>query len=309
MALSFLLVTACNSSEIKKSNISAEQAEKIAECRVVQHIMGETCVPKNPQRLIAISRFALAHTLVLGVKPIGSTLDYQYPLYLKNRITGIDQIGEMYEPNLEKIMLLKPDLILGWETSRSIYPILSQISPTVLFKWDGTSSWQEHFNFVAKILGKQEAAREALKHYYQRTEKLKTDLSNRYKNKKISIFEIYGGMRIYPDDKSSFAASILEDVGLQIKTQSNKELSTGPLSEEKLEEVDGDLIFVLIFSDRTNESREAFEELQQKSLWQKLRAVQNGRVYLVDRETWVGSNLIAADLVIDDLYKYLVNTP
>jgi iron complex transport system substrate-binding protein len=310
MALSFFLVTACNSSEIIQSKISTQRAETIAECRVVQHVMGETCIPKNPQRLITISRFTFANALVLGVKPIASTLDYKYPPYLKNRIEGIDQIGEMYQPNLEKILLLKPDLILGWEIARASYPLFSQISPTVLGKWDNTLSWREHFDFVAKALGKEEAAQEALKHYYQRIKKLKKSLNNRYNNKEISVFWVNNDMRIYVEDKSSFAGSILNDVGLQRpKAQSSKTLSTEPLSEEKLEEVDGDIIFVLIFDEESNQSRKTFEKLQQTPLWKSLQAVKKGRVYTVDSETWVGSNLIAANLVLDDLEKYLVNIP
>jgi iron complex transport system substrate-binding protein len=31
--------------------------------------------------------------------------------------------------------------------------------------------------------------------------------------------------------------------------------------------------------------------------------------YLVDYSAWRGYNILAADAVIDDLYKYLVNTP
>jgi iron complex transport system substrate-binding protein len=134
MVLAFILIAGCNSFQMQRGNISTETAKTIAECRVVQHVMGESCIPQNPQRLVTISRFTLANTLVLGVKPVASTLDYKYPQYLKNRIQGIDQIGEMYEPNLEKILWLKPDLILGWEIARTSYPLLSQISHTVLGK-------------------------------------------------------------------------------------------------------------------------------------------------------------------------------
>jgi iron complex transport system substrate-binding protein len=308
MALSFLLVTSCHSSQIPKEKISTEPAKTIAECRVVQHVMGETCIPQNPQRPIAISRFTLANALVLGVRPVASTLDYKYPPYLKNRIAGIDQIGEMYQPNLEKILFLKPDLILGWEIARSNYPLLSQISPTVLGKWDNSLSWREHFDFVAEVLGKKEAAQAALKDYYQRIENLKKSLNNRYENQEISVFGFGIGLKIYVEGKSSFAGSILDDLGLKRpKSQNTTTIGDEALSEEKLEEVDGDIIFVLLFEDGTNASKESFEKLQQKPLWKSLKAVKNGRVYTVDSETWIGSNFIAADFVLDDLEKYLMN--
>ncbi|WP_242059172.1 iron-siderophore ABC transporter substrate-binding protein [Nostoc foliaceum] len=299
-------ITACSSYPAHHSKSQLANSLETS-CRMIQHTMGDTCVPNNPQHLITISRFTLANALVLGIKPIASTSDYEYPSYLRNKIEGIDEIGEMYEPDLEKILLLKPDLILGWEIARKIYPLLSQIIPTALGKWEGgTRSWREHFNFVAEALGKQEAAQQAWNRYYQRIQKLKIAVSDQYKDKEISIIGVYGGMRIYSDTQDSFAGSILNDIGLHRVRNSNSPL---PISEEKLEEVDGDIIFVMIFQEKGEESRKAFEKLQQKPLWQTLRAVEKGQVYLVDREAWIGSNLIAADAVIDDLYKYLVNTP
>jgi ABC-type Fe3+-hydroxamate transport system substrate-binding protein len=57
------------------------------------------------------------------------------------------------------------------------------------------------------------------------------------------------------------------------------------------------------------DDRQSLEKILQKPLDQSLKAAQNGHIYYVDTLTWVGSNLLAADAVIDDLYKYLVKTP
>jgi iron complex transport system substrate-binding protein len=172
------------------------------------------------------------------------------------------------------------------------------------------TSWQEHFDFVAKVLGKQEAAKVALKHYDRRIEDLKKSLSNKYENKEISVFGFGVGMKIYVEGKDSFAGSILDDLGLKrTKAQNAKILWNEALSEERLDEIDGDIIFVLIFEDGTNEPKESFAELQQKPLWKLLKAVKSDRVYTVDSETWIGSNLIAADLVLDDIEKYLIDAP
>jgi iron complex transport system substrate-binding protein len=116
--------------------------------------------------------------------------------------------------------------------------------------------------------------------------------------------------KIYVEVKDSFAGSILDDLGLKrTKAQNAKILWNEALSEEQLDEIDGDIIFVLIFEDGTNASKESFAELQQKPLWKSLKAVKSDRVHTVDSETWIGSNLIAADLVLDDLEKYLIDAP
>ncbi|GJD15214.1 hypothetical protein RIVM261_001700 [Rivularia sp. IAM M-261] len=76
------------------------------------------------------------------------------------------------------------------------------------------------------------------------------------------------------------------------------------ISSERLEEINADVLFILIIRER---DRKNLEKLQEKPLWKKLRDVRQRQVYTVDALNWFGSNLLAADAVIDDLYKYLVN--
>jgi iron complex transport system substrate-binding protein len=50
--------------------------------------------------------------------------------------------------------------------------------------------------------------------------------------------------------------------------------------------------------------------LKNKPLWKKLKAVQQNHIYSVESTNWESSrNILAANTVIDDLFKYLVNTP
>ncbi|MDJ0593425.1 MAG: hypothetical protein QNJ72_26140 [Pleurocapsa sp. MO_226.B13] len=47
------------------------------------------------------------------------------------------------------------------------------------------------------------------------------------------------------------------------------------------------------------------KQLKADPLWSKLNAVQQGKVYDVP-SYWIGMGPIAANLVLDDLFKYLV---
>ncbi|WP_414582663.1 ABC transporter substrate-binding protein [Scytonema sp. PCC 10023] len=309
--VAFVLASGCHPSSYQNAT---NQITPAKDCRVVQHTIGETCIPKNPKRLVTISHFTLANALVLGVKPIGTTsvtnnMQDKFPEYLKSKIKGIEVLGTQNEPNIERILRLKPDLILGWEKVQPIYPLLSQISPTALGKWYGPASWQKHFDFVIEVLGKQEEARQAWNHYYQRIDELKTALNNRYQDKKISVVIPSSEWGFFIQTKNSFAGFILNDLGLQRPQLQDVNTSDGYIifnSKEKLEMIDGDIIFVLTHKD---DERKAFEEILQSPLGRRLKAVQQGRVYSVDGLTWIASNLLAADAVIDDLFKYLVNTP
>jgi iron complex transport system substrate-binding protein len=319
MALSFLLVTACNSSEIQPSNISTEHAARISlPCRVMQHAMGEACVPNSPKRVIVLShRGLLSHALTLGVKPIGSSANTLEELkgnylreqsYLGEKIEGIQQVGLPDNPNLEKILLLKPDLILAWESLKSLHPLLSQIAPTVVIDCD-MPNWKAQFNFVAEVLGKEAVAQQAWEQYYQRIAELKVALGNRYQNRTIAVASTAPSNN-YTLVKNSFVGSILDEIGLQRPAAQDVIAPSGGIyniSEERLDMLDGDFLFLLYTNDYGE--LESYERLKQKPLWQQLKAVQNNQVFFVDFWTWTWRDPSAANAVIDDLYKYLVNTP
>jgi iron complex transport system substrate-binding protein len=152
----FTLVTACNYRT--PQNISLLPKQPIAECRMVKHTMGETCVPINPQRVITLSSCTLGNVLALGVKPIGTTnevyVEGESLTSINGDTEGIKLLG-LSQPNLEATLLLKPDLIIGTDWFKPIYPLLSKIAPTVLGEIDYIS-WQRHLSFVAESLGKQE---------------------------------------------------------------------------------------------------------------------------------------------------------
>ncbi|MBD2677464.1 MULTISPECIES: iron-siderophore ABC transporter substrate-binding protein [Nostoc] len=303
MFLIFGVMAGCSDRQFQNTVSSTDLASK--NCRVVQHTMGETCVPINPQRIVTFSLPTLGNALVLGVKPLASTyidmLD-EYT-YLQGKVDGIKSLG-IFPPNLENILLVKPDLIIGWSAEKQLYSLLSKIAPTVLFNIQASQSWRELFDFEIQVLGKQSAAQQAWEHYNQRIEKLKAALGDRYKNKEISLVFLAPGV-IFTEAKNSFPDSILKDVGLQ-RTKAQNVIVPSKLlyfSVEELEKADGDIMFVGTLND---DSQNFLEQLKQKPLWKHLRAVQQNHVYPINYLTWRGNNLLAADAVIDDLYKYLI---
>ncbi len=279
-------------------------------CQTIQHALGESCVPVTPQRLVTLSSPTMADAIALGVQPIGTVsqdFDFkQAPPYLKGRLQGIEVVGKEEQPNLEKILSLKPDLIIGLQyDSEPIYDKLSHISPTVLDDWQGYPSWKDHFNFVAKVLSKEAQAKQVWEHYEQRINDLRVALGSGYQDVEISFVRVCCG-NWATDVKNSFGGMILDDIGLSRPPAQDIEAESGLLflSEEALTQFDGDIIFLVVDADQ--ESADALEQLKQKPLWQQLKAVQQGNVYPVNLATWRGGNPLAAEAVIDDLFKYLV---
>ncbi|MCC5610310.1 iron-siderophore ABC transporter substrate-binding protein [Nostoc sp. CHAB 5834] len=274
---------------------------------MVKHTMGEICVPIHPQRVVTLSSCTLGNVLALGVKPIGTTNEVYVEgnslTSINGKTEGIKLLG-LSQPNLEATLLLKPDLIIGVDWFKPIYPLLSKIAPTVLGEIDYIS-WQKYLSFVAESLGKPEVEKALWERYYQRIEQLKQALGNRYQGKKISFISVGRG-EIYIDSKNSFPGSILSAALLQRPAAQNLDSTYGafPISLEELKKADGDILFVTTFSKTGNEF---LAKKQKEPLWKTLKAVQENHVYYVDFMAWAGTNMLATDVVIDDLFKYLVN--
>jgi iron complex transport system substrate-binding protein len=187
--LTATLISACNTANNARVIDGQSQDEH---CRIIKHTMGETCIPHNPQRIILLGKDTLANSLALGVKPIASvfTPDNPLPIYLQDKVDGIESVGEFNAPSLEKILRLKPDLILAssYYAQQNTYKQLSQIAPTVVLNLPyPPPSWKEMFKELAAVLGKEQEGQQLLDQYWQRVEKLKQALGDRRHTLNVSV--------------------------------------------------------------------------------------------------------------------------
>jgi len=306
--LTFWLIVSC-----AQNNTPPNQNQSQENCRMIQHAMDDACIPNRPERLITLNPAALGNAIALGIQPIGSIFEHnnRFPTYLGDKTNGIEPIGDWSQPNIERIALIEPDIIIGWQhNNESIYPQLSAIAPTVLYDWHGGNAkqdnWKQHFNFMAEVLNRKEVGEQVWQHYNQRIEQLKAALGDRYKDKTISFVNFCCG-GINSETENSFVGSVLSDAGLQRPpSQGYNPQGYINFSEETLDMADGDVMFVVAYGGEETGERD-LSRIQQTPLWKHLKAVQNNRVYYVDPTTWRGRTPLAADAVIDDLFKYLVN--
>ncbi len=301
--LAILLFSACASNFSRNLTSSAELLS--SECRIAKHIMGEACVPNNPQRIIATGESALEATLILGLKPTGTTTYAQKSYYLRKRFETSASVGlESRQLSLEKILTLKPDLILATDDygeQQELYNQLSRIAPTVIAKWwDGHSiRWKECFQLFAEAFGKTSEAKEIVNAYNRRIAKLQQQMGDRLQNTVISIIAIYPDrIRLFGKTKS-ISSTILEDIGFPRPPSQEEGVD---ISLESIMDADGDIIFLLA----QDPEAKLYQQIINHPLWKQLRAVQAEKVYKVEDSYWRGSGYIAANLILDDLFKYLV---
>lgn len=310
MAFSLLLSTACYRSVIPETHPSLQTS---VECRVIQHRFGETCVPLNPQRIIALDPTVTLDPLIaLGIKPIGFA---SYNRGGKEGLLGVlphevseaQNVGDASQPSLEKILLLKPDLILSTDYSNAYqkYRSLSAIAPTIpvappddkpATDLKNEPYFKKNLRFVAKSLGQETKAEEVLSQYQKRVEDLKKRLGNQIQQIEISVI-FYGEGYIWTISKGSYSIShVFDDIGLRYKFVPHGEWN---LSIETIDKYDTDVLFI-IDVDRRSPSL-----YFQHPIFRSLEVFKNNRAYVVSQEKWRTQGISGANKILDDLFKYL----
>ena len=113
----------------------------------MSHTRGTTEVPAEPERVVVLDLGELDSAVALGMTPVGAVrapVNDGLLSYLEDELTDVELVGEIGEPDLEKIAALEPDLILGSELRvAEFYDELSALAPTVFTETVGVA-WKEN---------------------------------------------------------------------------------------------------------------------------------------------------------------------
>ncbi|MFI7416897.1 ABC transporter substrate-binding protein [Nonomuraea sp. NPDC049684] len=273
--------------------------------RTVKHAMGETKVPMTPKRVVVLDTDKLDTMVSLGMAPVGAAQageNQTWPEYLGSALSATKPVGTLQQPNIEAIMALKPDLILGSKFRQAaFYDKLAKIAPTVFTEKVGVT-WKENFLLDAEALGKKEQASGLLSAYEQRAEAL----GGKFGKLSVSIVRFMPTeIRMYGPE--SFSGIVVGDAGVQrpeaqrLADQDDKRF--GKLSQENIAKADGDVVFYSAYGEAAAKSQAT---VTGGPLWQNLAAVKAGHAHDVDDEIWMtGIGVTAAGKILDDLEKYL----
>jgi iron complex transport system substrate-binding protein len=308
------LISGCNfvSSQRNSPQKSVDSVASSTEFRTVHHVLGETKIPIHPQRILALSGTTDLDTLLaLETPPMAAGVDPSYHTkngffpHFNGKADGIQAIPAWPKFNLEQILQLKPDLILGQRNYvEPVYDQLSRIAPTFVYENAvGNPEWRAVFREIAAAIGQSDKGEHVLNDLEQRLSQLRESLS--VKSKEITISVIF----YWTEDrnmytilgKKSFGGSLLEELELQRPSAQRFNAASQNISLELTPYVDGDIIFLLNY----NEPEEA-KKLIEDSLWSQLKAVQNNQVYRVNSIHWYTPGVLAAHAVLDDIERYVL---
>lgn len=268
-----------------------DQSTQESETKVVTHLKGETEIPVNPKRLVDISGSA-EELDILGIPYIACAQTSMYggitiPPHLKDSFNerGIETVGNwcgMTDYNIERIVELKPDLIIMNMYSEKIYDQLKEIAPTVMLTDDyNYVKWRDRFLELGDWFNKREIAEQWLTDYDSKAEELSEEILEITGDETFAVLEsntVYLGSYYIYGVTAGPGEIIFNDLKLKRTDLTPTDTWADVVDLEYLAKVDAD--HILFTSDDGT-----LGELADSPVWQNLKAVQNGNVYLGDNET------------------------
>jgi len=134
----------------------ANEEEQPAEI-TVEHQLGDTVVPTNPESVVVFDYGVLDSLRELEIDPV-AVPQGNIPAYLDEfESDDYTNAGTLFEPDFETIYDLAPDLIIISGRAAEAYDDLSEIAPTIHIGVDTTNyveSFKENSTLLGEIFGK-----------------------------------------------------------------------------------------------------------------------------------------------------------
>ena len=286
--------------------------------RPISHALGETCVPEDAGRVVALEWTYAEDLLALGMQPVGMAdiQGYQDWVQLPVELSGdVADVGTRQEPSLEQIAALKPDLILAiaFRVGES-YEQLSAIAPTLVFDPfvnDAAFSQYEEmrgtFTTIARAVGREAEGEAVLGRLDAKLEAAAEGLAQAGKaGAPFMLAQAYSAgdglaeIRMFTDN--ALATQIIEQLGLKNAWQGGFEVyGYATIGIEGLRGVaDVDFFYVV------NDTDDVFASGAAAPLWRSLQFVKVGRAHPLGGTPWLFGGPLSAELLLDNVSASLL---
>ncbi|ECB9717797.1 ABC transporter substrate-binding protein [Listeria monocytogenes] len=265
VVLLLAILTACGNTETKAPEKKTEKIE-------VKDATGNTItLEEAPTKIVSLmpSNTEILFALDLGDKVKGVTAYDDYP----KEAQKVEKVTST-SVDTEKIIAIKPDLVLGHEsmlaTEKDAYQLLKDAGINVFVVPDATDlkAAEKSIITVGKLTGKEKEAKEVT----DSMEEQKVAIENKAKELKTSPkvwIEI--SPDLYTAGKGTFMNEMLELAG---GTNVVTESGFIPYNEEKVVELQPDII-LSVYPD-------AKATIQKRAAWKDIPAVKNDKIYEMD---------------------------
>lgn len=296
-----LILAACNSETTTdtKNDTKENTAKEEPTTITYQSEDGPIEVPADPKRVIVVSSYA-GNVMALGVNLVGvdswSKKNPRYASYLE----GVEEVSD---ENIEKIIELDPDLIIGLSSAQNLDK-LKEIAPTVTFTYGKLDYLTQQLE-IGKLLNKEKEAEDWINDFKARAKSAGEDIKAAIgENTTVSVIENFDKqLYVFGDNWARGTEVLYQAMGLAMPEKVKEmalEAGYYALSLEVLPEFAGDYI---IFS-KVAEQDNSFQETD---VYKNIPAVKNNHVFEANAEEFYFNDPISLDFQLEFFKDHFLN--
>ncbi|WP_188455557.1 ABC transporter substrate-binding protein [Virgibacillus oceani] len=285
-------------------SVNKEKGSASGDTVTIAHEMGETKVPANPKKIVALEFSYVDALAALGISPIGIADDDDESRIIapiQDKIGEYTSVGTRKQPSMEIISSLQPDLIIAdLQRHKDVYEQLSDIAPTIVLNSLAADYEQilDDFQKISIAVGEEEKGQEVLEAHKKRIEEIKSEVPA--DEVRVVLPGVVTPDGFFAHNMDSYTGSLLESIGLKNAIQDGSD-RYNKINLEQVVEFNPDVLFLMQAGEKT-----VIDEWAQNPLWENVSAVKNDSVYTVDRDTWSRfRGLISSEAILEEAVQQL----
>lgn len=291
-----LLVIGCG------ENVSKKKPEELNFVTIIDSAGNKVEVPCPANRIITLTTDNTEAMIALGAadKLVGVSDGSGKYYGIEDKLENIAQVGNFKEPNLEKIAELKPDVVLGYESSIEIgiKDKLQEMGiPFVVCECGEFDNFQHDIELIGKILGKEDEAKDLLSFHHSIVDMITDRTKDIRFDQRPRVYLVLGfsqGGRPYTTyGKDSDIGYYLdavkaENIASELSTQYPKVSPEWLLTQDNIE-----MIIDCCGSATVDSTPEPLIAIKEETylhnpVFANIKAVREGRVHVIGRKVYKG---------------------
>ena len=243
--------------------------------------------PSDPKRIVVLEYSFLGDALALGLTPVGIADDNKPDSIIAEftkQLSDYTSVGSRYQPSLEAIADLKPDLIIADDERHTVIADeLSRIAPSVVLKSRGESYVEniQTAQLVGHIVHQDQKMSQVISTHLKKMASLKSQLATTPLANHSVQFAIISDKGMWLHGPSSYAGSLLNHLNIKSPIPEQTGEAYIATSLEQLLAANPDWLLIGRYNDHT-----IYDEWKSSPLFNQLTAVRKNQVIEVDPNYW-----------------------
>ncbi|MFC3039464.1 iron-hydroxamate ABC transporter substrate-binding protein [Virgibacillus xinjiangensis] len=289
-----LILAACS------SNAETGSEDETDDTITYESETGPVEVPANPERVVVLSSYA-GDLIKLGVNVVGVD---SWSAMNPNFEEHLEQAEVVSNQDLEKIIELEPDLIIGLNNIENADK-LKEIAPTVLFTYGKNDYLEQHIE-IGKVVNKEEEAREWAEDFKERAAALGEDIKAKIgEDSTVTVIENFEKQFYLFGDNWGRGTEILYQAMDLKMPEAVAEVAMEPgyfaISQEVLGDYVGDYVILSLTNDQDTSFLEA-------DWYNNIDAVEKGNVFQADAKAFYFNDALSLEYQLDFFEEKFLGT-